>query len=212
MCRLPGFATWPCDELNSLWRIGNGGYPNDAIPAERLRPQIRNRIRAAFRRQSRMSGCSVLVEKTCANCLRVDFVAQCFPEAMFVQIVRHPIDTIPSTLRRVSAPLDIGYLAKKARYVPVRHLPMAVVRSIRRRFVGPGQSAWGPVVPQQALPPDMTCDMKIFSMMRPDVLHYLQKGWASRSNTITSCQRPVRFAITLLSNVRYWILPRFARS
>ena len=154
MCRLPGFATWPCDELNPLWRTGNGGYPNDAIPAERLRPRIRNRIRAAFRRQSRTSGCSVLVEKTCANCLRLDFVAQCFPEAMFVQIVRHPIDTIPSTLRRLSAPLDIGYLAKKARYVPARHLPMAVVRSIRRRFVGPGQSAWGPGVPQQALPPE----------------------------------------------------------
>jgi hypothetical protein len=152
MCRLPGFATWPCDEINAMWRSGNSGYPNDALPAERLQPRIRNRIRAAFRRQARASGCSVLVEKTCANCLRVDFVAKCFPEAKFVQIVRHPVDTIASTLRRRRSRLEIGYLAKKARFVPLRNLPAAAVRSTWRRFFGCGQSAWGPVVPQHVLP------------------------------------------------------------
>lgn len=152
MCRLPGFATWPCDEINALWRIGNGGFPDDAIPADRLRPRVRNRIRAAFRRRFRASGCSVLVEKTCANCLRVPFVAACFPEAKFVQIVRHPIDTIASTLRQRQSPLDMRYLAKKARFVPLRSLPMAVVRSTRRRLMGCEQSAWGPVVPRHVLP------------------------------------------------------------
>jgi hypothetical protein len=73
-----------------------------------------------------------LVEKTCANCLRLDYVAKCFPEALFVQIVRHPTDAIESTLRRLRAPLDPRYLAKKARYVPLWDLPLIVARSLIR--------------------------------------------------------------------------------
>ncbi|MFV2092639.1 MAG: hypothetical protein ACC634_06100, partial [Hyphomicrobiales bacterium] len=64
---LPGFATWPCDELNPVWRHGNRSWPDDEIPAE-LAGRGRDFIRRRFTRMWRQSGgCPFIVEKTCAN-------------------------------------------------------------------------------------------------------------------------------------------------
>ena len=32
---LSGFETWPCDEINPIWRHGNLFWPDDEIPVER---------------------------------------------------------------------------------------------------------------------------------------------------------------------------------
>jgi len=155
LCRLPGFATWPCDEINQLWRIGNARYPDDAIPVSRLNSTVRRRIRSAFRRQAAVRGCDVLVEKTCANCLRPNYVRACFPDAKFIQIVRHPFDTVLSTLERRMARRDLRYLLKKARFVPLEELPRTTVRSLLSRSARGGMRAncqWGPVLPRDVLP------------------------------------------------------------
>ena len=33
-----GIGTWPCDEINYIWRHGNVRYPSDEIPADRATP------------------------------------------------------------------------------------------------------------------------------------------------------------------------------
>ena len=155
MCRLPGFATWPCDELNPLWRTGNTGYPSDAIPISQLSPRIEHRIRSAFDRQARSHQCDVLVEKTCANCLRPQFVRKCFPNAKFLQIVRNVVDTTSSTVGRWNAPSDYRYLLQKARFVPLRDLPRTVARAAIRRICrggAPQARPWGPVLSADVLP------------------------------------------------------------
>jgi hypothetical protein len=155
MCRLPGFATWPCDELNPLWRTGNSATTTDALPRAALTPRIERRIRAAFDRQAAASVCSVLVEKTCANCLRPEFVRQCFPEAKFVQIVRNAVDTTSSTLGRWNANFDFKYALRKVRFVPKQDLPRTVFRAIMRRVFKHGEAQerpWGPVLPVETLP------------------------------------------------------------
>ena len=169
LCRLPGFATWPCDEINPLWRTGNSGYPSDALPTSRLTPRIQHRIRAAFNRQARSRNCKVLVEKTCASCLRPEFVNRCFPGAKFVQIVRDPVDTTSSTLGRWNAPLDPKYLLKKARFVPLRDLPRTATRALLRPLLrgGPPQHRpWGPVLPSDVLPSGETLSASAYAALQ----------------------------------------------
>lgn len=31
---LPSVTTWPCDEINYIWRHGNINYPSDEFPVE----------------------------------------------------------------------------------------------------------------------------------------------------------------------------------
>lgn len=159
VCGLPGFLTWPCDEINYIWRHGNAGFPSDALSPLQATPAVRRHIRGAFerlarsraaRRQQRRCGSSpVLVEKTCASCLRVDFIHAVLPEACFLYIRRDPLDVVASALQRWQAPFDPLYVARKARYVPLQDIPFYAGRylghRLRRRF-RPDRSlpSWGP--------------------------------------------------------------------
>ena len=48
LVRFPGVATWPCDEINYIWRHGNLRYPSDEFPAERADARVQRYIRAQF--------------------------------------------------------------------------------------------------------------------------------------------------------------------
>ena len=37
-----GVATWPCDEINYIWRHGNMSYPSDEIPRELANPKTKH--------------------------------------------------------------------------------------------------------------------------------------------------------------------------
>lgn len=119
--------TWPCDEINPIWRHGNLRWPTDEIPPERATPEVQHFIRSAFIKQWRATGKpKILVEKTCANSLRVPFIAKIFPEAVFLHIVRDGRDVVPSAKRRWQGKMEIPsfpYFLAKARYVPLTDLP-----------------------------------------------------------------------------------------
>jgi hypothetical protein len=145
----PGAATWPCDEINLVWRRGNARWPVDALPADRADERVRRYIRTAFSRQARRTAARVLVEKTCANALRVEFVDRVVPEARFVHIVRDGRDAVASALERWAAPLEVHYTLRKARFVPPPELPYYAVRFVtnrcRRLVARDGRVAsWGP--------------------------------------------------------------------
>lgn len=138
MTRLDGFATWDCDEINAIWRHGNLDWPNDAIPPENATEPVVTFIRQAFDRlwQS-ASHPAYVVEKTCANTLRVPFVDKVMPDAKFVEILRHPGDVIPSAMKRWSGEMEfpqLPYLWAKLRYVPPSDLPHYATAFIRNRL------------------------------------------------------------------------------
>jgi Sulfotransferase family len=147
---LPGFTTWPCDEINPIWKHGNLTVGHDELdPSVHLRPGIRKFVRQAFRRQARVQGLPFLVEKTCANSLRVPFVDAAVPEARFIHIVRDGRDVVASAMKRWKAPFDFRYSLKKACYVPWTDIPyLAGVHCLNRihRMVSPDHrlSSWGP--------------------------------------------------------------------
>lgn len=123
LTKLPKFGTWPCDEINYIWRYGNARFPNDELCVDHATAPVKKYIRKAFLRLARRQNISFIVEKTCANSLRLDFVSQVLPNAKFIFIVRDGRDVVASAMKRWQATLDTPYVLKKARYIPITDLP-----------------------------------------------------------------------------------------
>ncbi|MGH9243367.1 MAG: sulfotransferase family protein [Acidimicrobiales bacterium] len=149
ICAFDGFGTWPCDEINYIWRHGNRDAPTDELRPDDARPEVARFIKRAFDKQRRRQGGGAVVEKTCANSLRVSFVDRVMPDARFVYIVRDGRDVVASAMQRWTAPLDLPYLARKARFVPrsdLTHYGLRYVGSRLHRFRSHDRrlSSWGP--------------------------------------------------------------------
>ena len=123
LTRIPGFETWPCDEINYIWRYGNKRESTDEFNSTHARPEVVRYVRSCFKRLAVRQSASHVVEKTCANSLRVEFVDRIVPEAFYVYIVRDGRDAAASAALRWKAPLDLHYLFKKARFVPAKDIP-----------------------------------------------------------------------------------------
>lgn len=146
---LSGVATWPCDEIPFVWRYGNASHSDDEFSPELARPAVRRYIRAAFGSIARRMGGTVVVEKTCANSLRVRFVDRVLPEAKYLYIVRDGRDAAASAMKRWVARLDLPYMLRKARFVPVSDLPYYgfkfVLNRLKKLLSKDGRMAsWGP--------------------------------------------------------------------
>lgn len=143
------FHTWPCDEINYIWRYGNRERTDDEFERSDAVGRPTEYIRAAFARRQRAQPDDVLVEKTCANSLRVGFVDEVLPDARFVHIVRDGRDVASSAMSRWTASLDIPYVLRKARFVPPRDVPYYATKYLkshldRRRSDTGALSTWGP--------------------------------------------------------------------
>ena len=149
MVQLDPLVTWPCDEINYIWRHGNRAFPTDEFTREMADPSTAKFIRNKFRALSTRNPGKIVVEKTCANSLRCGFVHQIFPQARFVHIIRDGRDVAASAALRWNAKLDIGYILKKARFVPWSDLPYYASRYLGARLykLTSGKSrlsTWGP--------------------------------------------------------------------
>ncbi len=145
----PGVVTWPCDEINAVWRHGSRDHPTDEIPVDRADRRLQHYISSRFDRVRRRQGGHTVVEKTCANSLRVDYVAALLPRARFVLITRDGVDATASALARWNAPVDWSYTVRKARFVPPSDLAYSGLRFATNRVLWRGTSdtwtrSWGP--------------------------------------------------------------------
>jgi len=130
LSELSGVETWPCDEINYIWRHGNVRFPSDEFTREMATGDVAAYIRKQFDKFACASKANVVVEKTCANSLRVGFVDKVIPDAKYVFIVRDGLDAVGSALERWQASLDVPYILKKARYVPLMDLPYYATRYV----------------------------------------------------------------------------------
>lgn len=149
LCELDQFHTWPCDEINYIWRHGNRRFPTDQMSRQNATVKATAYIRDAFARRSALVPDATLIEKTCANSLRVAFVHEVFPNARFIHIIRDGRDVTASAMSRWTAELDIRYLAAKGRFVPRSDLPFYAYqyflsRISKLRSVEDRLSWWGP--------------------------------------------------------------------
>jgi len=134
LTRLPDVGTWPCDEINYIWRHGNVCYPSDAFPPDLARPEVVTYIRRQFEKLAKSDNLNYVVEKTCANSLRVEFVDKVLPDAKYIYIVRDGRDVVASAMKRWKAELDPTYILQKVRYVPVSDLPYYGLKYLGNRI------------------------------------------------------------------------------
>lgn len=149
LVELPNVATWPCDEINYIWRHHNASHSSDEFTPDLASQRVTSYVRRAFAAQAKRTGAEILIEKTCANSLRVRFVRRIFPTAKFIFIVRDGRDVVASALRRWKAPLDLAYVARKARFVPQTDIAYYASRYLANRLHRLTSwtsrlSSWGP--------------------------------------------------------------------
>ncbi len=130
---IDGVNTWPCDEINYIWRYGQASNPVDEFTAEDVNKKNKTYIRKQFNKLQRKTGSDYVVEKTCANSLRVDFVEEIIPEARYIFLFRNPVDVVTSARKRWKASLDLLYILKKARFVPLKDVPYYAVKYLWNR-------------------------------------------------------------------------------
>jgi hypothetical protein len=136
-------------EINYIWRHGNAAFPTDELRPEHARPEVVRYIRARFARMREGHGGARVIEKTCANALRVDFVHRILPEAHIIHLVRDGRAVAESARRRWQAPPEPRYLLEKARWIPLVDVPYYLLRYLRYqvgrlRAHRTAQASWGP--------------------------------------------------------------------
>ena len=149
LCQFQKVGTWPCDEINYVWKHGNIGSETDEFSVDMVRPKVKEFIRKEFDNFASDNDLNFLVEKTCANSLRIPFIDQVIPEAKYIFIVRDGVDVVGSAAIRWKAKLDLSYIVKKVRYVPLLDIPYYALRYLGSRvykFFSSEQrlSFWGP--------------------------------------------------------------------
>lgn len=134
ICKFDTVGTWPCDEINYIWRHGNLKEESDELDRELATLKVKQFVRNEFVQFANKENLNFLVEKTCANSLRVPFVDEIVPEAKYIYIVRDGVDAVGSATIRWKAALDIPYIMKKVRYVPMSDLPYYALRYLSNRI------------------------------------------------------------------------------
>jgi hypothetical protein len=149
---LPEFSTWPCDEINFVWKHGNISHPYDDLPAEAAGEQTRRFVRKQFKKLSRRTNARYVVEKTCANSLRLDYVDRIVPEAHYVLLVREGQDAVASAKQRWEHPhAASSYYLNKARYIAPSDFLTVLWQTVQKRLGGSARkegaawTSWGPV-------------------------------------------------------------------
>lgn len=127
-------ATWPCDEINYIWKYGNATYPSDQLKLEQQTSRIKSYIEKQFSKLAFKEHAGIVLEKTCANCLRVDYINAIFPDAKYIYIYRDSIDCTASAIKRWKSKFDFQYTLRKVRYVPYADLPYYFYKFIRNRL------------------------------------------------------------------------------
>lgn len=150
LCTHSQLVTWPCDEINPIWRYGHARYPTDELRPEHASDRVVRYVRGRFEELPRLMGTGArVVEKTCANSLRVEYVHRIVPAARFLHLVRDGRDVAASARRRWTGDVEAEYVLRKARWVPLRDAPwyaLSFAGNRVRRLLSTEKrlGSWGP--------------------------------------------------------------------
>ena len=134
LTKIPSIKSWDCDEIPYIWLYGNKNSLTDVLKPDMLNSKIKNFIRYKISDLAKKKKVNYIVEKTCANSLRVDYIDQIIPESKYIFIQRDPLDAISSTMLRWNSKFDLKYTIKKFKYVPRLDIPFYSYKFLINRF------------------------------------------------------------------------------
>lgn len=133
--------------LNDLWRRGLSPHDSDRRSTSNSSPQIKADIRSrllAFVDPPQRSSHKYLVEKTCANTLRVPFIRHVLPEAHFVHIIRDGRDAAVSAREKWKEGPSFRDVARKLRSLLTSDIT-SLRWHVKNWWAGAdGLASWGP--------------------------------------------------------------------
>lgn len=139
------------EEPRHVWARGHNFRPDDTLTAADATPGVAGRVRRRFERHLRSSGRPRLVEKTPSNCLRLEFIHEIFPDALFVHILRDGRAVVSSTdVKTRTDKLDPRLYLRRLKGTPIWEWPALVPRAWHtavRRLRGREMAFWGPQPP-----------------------------------------------------------------
>jgi hypothetical protein len=152
LCKLERVKTWPCDEINYIWRHGNLFMDSDRFTKDQLTPKIQSYLIHEFDKIEKSQKAQFIVEKTCANSLRIPFIDGIFPKGKYICIIRDGYDVACSASKRWKASIDFQYIIAKAKYIPkidfLYHTSTYGWNRIKKLFSKENRlSIWGPIYP-----------------------------------------------------------------
>lgn len=165
----PQVAYW--SEPDHVWNYRNLYRRNDSRDASEATEEVRRYIRSSFESQWRKQGRKpVLLEKTPANCLRIPFIREIFPEAKMIHLVRDGRDVALSAsvewqggknvqaqegswwkgvcdgLRVIWEQIMLRDMLSTLRLRQLPYYAWRALQLIRMRVLGLG-ATWGPTIP-----------------------------------------------------------------
>ena len=134
LSKIDNIVTWDCDEINPIWKYNNYSKSDELKPSD-LSPGINKFISNEFNKVGNYG--NIVMEKTCANSLRPDFVKSIIPEARFIYIYRNGFDCAISAKKKSKRKFDFKYQFKKIKYAPIRSYPFLAYEKLFTRNWGP---------------------------------------------------------------------------
>ena len=113
----PKISTWPCDEINLVWKFKNFNK-TDELHISDINYVSKNYIRKFFKKFYIKTKSPYILEKTCANSVRLNFVNKLFPNSFFIFIERNQADILNSVLIKSKKTPKFKYIYRKFLYVP----------------------------------------------------------------------------------------------
>lgn len=123
LTQVPSVGSWPFDETNYIWQSPLADLHHDELGAEHADTCTIQRVRRTFQKLARREQCQYVMEKSCVNSLRVDYINAILPNAKFIFLVRDGRDVVLSSLKEWAAPRDPPQWLKRISYLPLYDMP-----------------------------------------------------------------------------------------
>ena len=153
---LPNLETWPCDEINGIWKYKSLSIGHDNLARTDISEDKIEFIRQQFIKQLKKSNLpTFIIEKTCANSMRPGFVDAILPEAKYIFIIRSGPDVIKSATKRWRGEFELDlfeYWRDKIKYIPATDFPYYFYNIFLKRLLNKllrrnQLEDWGPTHP-----------------------------------------------------------------
>ncbi len=142
--------TWPFDETNFIWKYGHKISETDELNVHEITNEKIKYVKDQFLKIAFKNNSEFVVEKTCANSLRVAYVDKILPNAKFIFIYRNGNDAIVSAKKKWKEGLDKKNIAKKVLWFNfsylIKYILYKLFKKIQFRLKRKKYSVWGPEI------------------------------------------------------------------
>ena len=146
-----GHGTAAVPYVNYVWRYGAEKLDHDILDPAALKNSRKHFVRTTLRSLAKAGSDDILIEKTVASTLRVQFVDAVFPDAKYVHLIRDGREVTESAMRQWKASPNLLALIQKVRAIPIQNFGYVGWfgwNFLKGLFSGrKGGEVWGPRFP-----------------------------------------------------------------